>query len=182
MRSSLGCSARPMRRRMCLDGAARTPAHEMWCATDTGVMTSTVPMRQRTCFYGPSRASTHELWYSTGTITCFVLCAWVAIRQPQLRLYDESLADRVGYYDYLCKLSDQSLGILLWVYSQHFLPTRLRRQPLDEEGSITFMPWFVPLEGPTGAASRGCEPRQETSSACRLQRCSLPCMSMSERG
>ena len=56
---------------MCFDGAARTAAHEIWCATATTTVTPTVPMRPPTCFDWPARAVAHGMWCTTATTTTF---------------------------------------------------------------------------------------------------------------
>ena len=66
----MGRSARPMRRPICVDGAALTAAHDMWCIA-TITTTSTVPTRPPTCFDGRVRAVARELWFTTATTTTF---------------------------------------------------------------------------------------------------------------
>ena len=57
---------------MCLDGPARTAAHEMWCTTaTTNTAASTVPMRPPACFDGPARTVAHDMWCKTDTTTTF---------------------------------------------------------------------------------------------------------------
>ena len=85
---------------MCFDGPARTAAHEMWCTTATTATPSTVPMRPTTCFDGPVWVVANEMWCATATPintwSDFLGCAWVVIRQKQLRSYDAFLANRLG--------------------------------------------------------------------------------------
>ena len=81
---------------MCFDGPTRTAAHTMLCTSATSTTTtSTVPMRPPTRFDGPARAVAYEMWCTTITTTVFG-CAWVVIRQKQLRSYDAILANRRG--------------------------------------------------------------------------------------
>ena len=113
---------------MCFDGPARTATHEMWCTAATTTATSAVTMRPLTCFDGPVRAAAHVMY------NCDLFgCAWVVIRQKQLRSYDAHLANRLGYIIYydtsraLCKCRIKAL-VPLWVYRRHSLPSQRRRQ------------------------------------------------------
>ena len=143
----MGRSARPMRRPMCFDGPARTAAHEMWCTIATTTTTSTVPMRPPKCFGGPARAVAYEMWCTTATTTTFFGCAWVVIRQKQIRSYDAFLANRRGCKILYYALRNGRIKALLplWVYRRRSLPSRRRRQhdvlalvrPADETAGAT---------------------------------------------